>query len=209
VLTQTWPGPPPAAAEVGIGVAAVLAGGVAGAIAGAGAFAAAVGVAAAGAIAGAVDFAAGAAAGVVEALAGAAAPFHSFTPPCPEQAPDLDAAVVYVPSLHSPVEPAGAWALLLSEMINPAVMIDAATMSFIAFTPNVGRLSLRQSRIEAAVTHAGLSFSTIGPQIFSGGKQSKWASWTSRTLRAKPASPDIIAKTIAAIPLKPFEFLRV
>src|SRR5579864_7876648 len=38
------------------------------------------------------------------------APYHSFTPLWPAQAPRFVSTDVYVPSLHSPVEPAGACA---------------------------------------------------------------------------------------------------
>jgi hypothetical protein len=44
----------------------------------------------------------------VLAALGAAAAYHVFTPLCPPQAPLLLAAVLYVPSLQSPVVPAGA-----------------------------------------------------------------------------------------------------
>jgi hypothetical protein len=62
-------------------------------------------------------FTAGVAAAAAEGDAGAivgdwlfagAVLFQVFTPPCPAQAPRFDSADVYVPSLHSPVEPAGA-----------------------------------------------------------------------------------------------------
>jgi hypothetical protein len=68
------------------------------------AFGAAAGVAAAGAATGAAAFAFGAA-------AGSSAAIHFDTPPWPRHAPLLWAEVVYVPSLHWPVAPAGAAAV--------------------------------------------------------------------------------------------------
>lgn len=111
VFNQTRPGPPP-----GAGAAAVVAGFDAGA--GAAGFAAGAGVEAA-AGAGAV-FAAGA--GVVFAglvvFAGAVvfagvvlgAPHQVLSPLWPVQAPSLTVPLKYVPSLQSPVVPAGALA---------------------------------------------------------------------------------------------------
>ena len=56
-----------------------------------------------------VAVAVGAGGGVAPGVGfGSALPYQSFTPLCPEQAPDLVAPEWYVPSLQSPVDPAGA-----------------------------------------------------------------------------------------------------
>src|SRR5450432_1985426 len=85
VFTHTFPGPPPAAAVAGISVA--FAADLAGAAAGAGV----------------------AAAALAPLSAAFFSSYQSLTPPCPAHAPRFAGADEYVPSLHSPVDPAGAW----------------------------------------------------------------------------------------------------
>src|ERR1017187_6763104 len=91
---------------------------------------------------GAGDVAGFASPAVVADLAGfaTAGAYQSFTPLCPLHAPDLLAAVLYVPSLHIPVEPegapAGACAIIPCETTSPAnttmhrmpVVIDILTI---------------------------------------------------------------------------------
>jgi len=69
--------------------------------------------------------------------AGAAAANHSFTPPCPEQAPDLLAADVNVPSLHEPVASAGRVAAGAGAAFGGLAVFDAAGVgaSNQVFTP--------------------------------------------------------------------------
>src|SRR5450631_3982703 len=118
LLTHTCPGPPPAAATVGMGVAALFVGGVPGVGVGdIGAFAAAAGADAAD------DF--------VEALV----LYQSFTPPCPAQAPRFDSADVYVPSLHSPVEPVGACAFAGNARVSTTATRDDAIAVFMVSPP--------------------------------------------------------------------------
>lgn len=119
-FTHTIPGPPPGAGALAVpdvpfgvaaeGFAAATAGAAvaAGFAIGAGAGAAGAGAAAAGAGFAIGAEAAGAAFAAVAAAGAAEAAYQSFTPWCPRQAPILLAAFVYVPSLHCPVEPAGA-----------------------------------------------------------------------------------------------------
>src|SRR5450631_4526211 len=91
LLTHTCPGPPPAAATVGMGVAALFVGGVPG-----------VGV------------------GDIGAFAAAAG---------------ADAADVYVPSLHSPVEPVGACAFAGNARVSTTATRDDAIAVFMVSPP--------------------------------------------------------------------------
>ena len=112
------------------------AGAVAGAGAGAGAATGAGRVVMAGA--GAAGAAAGAGA-VFAGLAGAAvAPYHSFTPLWPRQAPDLEAALVLVPSLHMPLAPAtgaaeGAAGALAAGLVVVVLAVVALVEEVLAF----------------------------------------------------------------------------
>src|SRR5487761_819717 len=53
-------------------------------------------------------------------------------PLCPRQAPFLLAALVYVPSLHCPVDPAGACASATFTASNPAATVNKRVHSFIS-----------------------------------------------------------------------------
>jgi len=97
VFSQTLPAPPP-----GFGAVEEAADGT-GAVDGAG-----VGAALAAGAAAGVGVAAGAVAGFADEAFAAGAAYQVCTPLWPLQAPDLLDAVEYVPSLQSPVAPAGA-----------------------------------------------------------------------------------------------------
>jgi hypothetical protein len=124
VFTQTLPRPPPGAAAVGI--AAV--------------FSAGLGVGDAAAAAGAAAFSVDLSLfdpdvdpdEVADLLVAVDffPPYQSLTPPCAAHAPRFDSAEVYVPSLHSPVDPAGACAPALDANTNPAANTTGTQTDF-------------------------------------------------------------------------------
>jgi hypothetical protein len=144
VFTHTWPGPPPGAAAVCIADPEDFAAGCGGGAAGATA-----GLAGAAVVVGAFE---GAAAG---ALFEAVLSYQSFTPPWPEHAPRFEGALVYVPSLHSPVEPAGACALLVAATIMPVANAADASSSFMLTSSGCG--SVVQNSFAVKKLHYGRS----------------------------------------------------
>jgi hypothetical protein len=68
-------------------------------------------------------------------FAGAELLYQSLTPPCPAHAPRLVSADVKVPSLHVPVDPLGACALLVMATSIAAMSVAKVIKNFMCFTP--------------------------------------------------------------------------
>jgi hypothetical protein len=78
-------------------------------------------------------------------------PLHSATPPCPLQAPFLVALVVYDPSLHFPVAPAGGVAGLASAVADVAFfsVFDELSLVLVASHSATPPCPLQAPRFEA------------------------------------------------------------
>src|SRR5689334_7290515 len=72
---------------------------------------------------------------LVSAVPAVAWPYQFFTPLCPEHAPDLLGEVVKVPSLHSPVAPAGRLALVSAATLGLSTWVAGLSAVFTALSP--------------------------------------------------------------------------